>query len=108
MKGKSITGINPDLTIEEIMKSLRGYYLRNNLDEKEDSYAITLLKGDTPNKNCVTFTPEALANAVEDYNKTHKDSRLFINTEGNLAMSTYSYGRILEDGTVVEDKELGE
>lgn len=72
---------------------------------KKEKYEITLLKGNVPNKNCVTFTPEALANAVENYNKTHKDSRLFINAEGNLAMSTYSYSKILEDGTVVEDRE---
>lgn len=32
-------------------------------------YETTLLKGNTPNKNCVTFTSEALANAVENYNK---------------------------------------
>lgn len=72
---------------------------------KEEKYEITLLKANTPNKKCVIFTPEALANAVENYNKTHEDSRLFLNAEGNLAMTTYSHGRILEDGTVVEDKE---
>lgn len=72
---------------------------------KNEKYEITLLKGNVPNKHNVIFTPEALANAVENYNKTHEDSRLFINAEGNLAMSTYSYGKILEDGTVVEDKE---
>ena len=64
---------------------------------KEEKYEITLLKANTPSKNCVTFTPEALANAVENYNKIHKDSRLFINAEGNLAMSTYSYDKVLED-----------
>lgn len=69
---------------------------------------ITLLKGNVPNKNCVTFAPETLAKMVENYNKTHEDSRLFINAEGNLAMTTYSYGKILADGTIVEDKELGE
>lgn len=88
--------------VSEIDKRIfeRAYKLAK--DKKE--YEIILLKGNTPNKNCVTFTPEALANAVENYNKTHKDSRLFINAEGNLAMSTYSYGKILEDGTIVEDK----
>ena len=72
---------------------------------KKEKYEITLIKGNTPNKRNIVFTPEALANAVENYNKTHDDSRLFINVEGNLAMTTYSHGRILEDGTVVEDKE---
>ena len=38
---------------------------------KKEKYEITLLKGNTPNKNCTTFIPEALANAVENYNKTH-------------------------------------
>lgn len=69
---------------------------------KEEKYEITLLKANTPNKNCVTFTSEALANAVENYNKIHKDSRLFINAEGNLAMTTCSHGKPLEK------KELGE
>ena len=69
---------------------------------KEEKYEITLLKGNTPNKNCVTFTTEALANAVENYNKIHKDSRLFINIEGNLATTTYSYSKLLEK------KEVGE
>ena len=69
---------------------------------KEEKYEITLLKANALNKNCVTFTPEALANAVENYNKIHKDSRLFINAEGNLAMTTCSYGKFLEN------KEVGE
>lgn len=68
---------------------------------------ITLLKGNVPNKHNVTFTPEALVNAIENYNKTHKDSRLFVNAEGNLAMTVYSYSKILKDGTVLEGKELG-
>lgn len=68
---------------------------------------ITLLKGNIPNKHNVTFTTEALVNAVENYNKTHKDSRLFVNAEGNLAMTVYSYCKILEDGTVLESKKLG-
>lgn len=69
---------------------------------KEEKYEITLLKANNPNKNCVTFTPEALANAVENYNKTCKDSRLFINAEGNLAMTTRSYGKLLENTEVGE------
>lgn len=74
------------------------------LAKEKEGYEITVLKANTPDRHNVVFTPEALANAVENYNKTHKDSRLFINAEGNLAMSTYSYGKILEDGTIVEDK----
>lgn len=67
------------------------------MNKKEDSYEITLLKGNVPNKRNVTFTSEALANAAENYNKTHKDSRLFINAEGNLAMTIYSHDKVLED-----------
>ena len=69
---------------------------------KEEKYEITLLKGNVPNKHNVTFTSEALVNAVENYNKIHKDSRLFINAEGNLAMTTCSYSKLLEN------KEVGE
>lgn len=64
---------------------------------KKDKYKITLLKANTLNKNCVTFTPETLVNAVENYNKIHKDSRFFINAEGNLAMTICSHGKLLED-----------
>lgn len=109
------------LSYEELMKNLEYNYAvgasevvaemdkriferASKLAKEKESYEITLLKANTPNKHNVVFTPEALANAVENYNKTHKDSRLFINAEGNLAMSTYSYGKVLEDGTVVEEK----
>lgn len=92
------------LSYEELMKNLeynysvgasevvaetdkRVFEIVYKLAKGKKEYETTLLKGNTANKNCVIFTPEALANAVENYNKTHKDSRLFIN---------------------VEDKELGE
>lgn len=114
--------LNADsLSYEELMKNLKHNYTvgasevvaeidkhiferAHKLAKEKEWYEITVLKANTPDKQNVVFTPEALANAVENYNKTHEDSRLFINAEGNLAMSTYSYGEVLEDGTVVEDE----
>ena len=47
-----------------------------------------------------------MAKAVEEWNKTHTDSRMFVNAEGQLCISTYNWGHILEDGTVKVEGEL--
>ena len=71
---------------------------------KEEKYEITLLKANGPHKNHTRFSTEALTSAIESYNKSHENSRLFLQPDGSLAMSVYSWGEILEDGTIVERK----
>ena len=67
---------------------------------------IDLLKANEPTKNNKIYTLEALAGAIDNYNKTHKNSRLFLQSDGNIGMSVTSWGRIAEDGTVIEEKTL--
>lgn len=69
----------------------------------EDKYVI--LKVDEPNKNNQVFTPDAIKGAMEKWNKEHPDDEMFINAEGNLAMSSRRYGR-LENGVFIEAQEV--
>lgn len=66
----------------------------------KDKYVI--LKLDEPNKNNQVFTPEALKGAIEKWNKEHPDDEMFIDVEGNLAMSSKQFGH-LENGIFVQD-----
>ena len=66
----------------------------------KDKYVI--LKLDEPNKNNQVFTPEALKDAMEKWNKEHPDDEMFIDAEGNLAMSSKQFGH-LENGIFVQD-----
>ncbi len=69
----------------------------------ESSYVI--LKLDSPNKNNQVFTPDAIKGAMEKWNKEHPDDEMFINAEGNLAMSSRRFGRI-ENGIFIEAPEV--
>ena len=66
----------------------------------EDKYVI--LKLDESNKNNQVFTPEALKGAIEKWNKEHPDDEMFIDAEGNLAMSSKQFGH-LENGIFVQE-----
>ena len=66
----------------------------------KDKYVI--LKLDESNKNNQVFTPEALKGAIEKWNKEHPDDEMFIDVEGNLAMSSKQFGH-LENGIFVQD-----
>lgn len=65
----------------------------------EDKYVI--LKLDEPNKNNQIFTPNAIKGAMEKWNKEHPDDEMFIDAEGNLAMSSRRLGHI-ENGIFVQ------
>lgn len=67
----------------------------------EDKYVI--LELDKPNKNNQIFTSDAIKGAMEKWNKEHPDDEMFIDVEGNLAMSSRRLGHI-ENGIIVEDR----
>lgn len=64
---------------------------------------MTLIQGDVPNRDHVSYDLEAMAKAVGSYNKTHKESRLFLQPNGNIGMSISYQAKIAKDGTIVED-----
>lgn len=64
---------------------------------------MTLIWGDVLNRIPVSYDPEAMAKAIDSYNKTHKKSRLFLQPDGNIGMSISYQTKIAKDGTIVED-----
>ncbi len=109
------------MTFEEVMEGLRHNYLTGasevvaEIDKRiferaykfakeKRSYELTLIQGDVPNRNHVSYDPEAMAKAIDSYNKTHKESRLFLQPDGNIGMSISYQAKIAKDGTIVEDK----
>lgn len=109
------------MTFEEVMESLRHNYLTGasevvaEIDKRiferaykfakeKESYELTLIQGDAPNRNHVSYDPEAMVKAIDSYNKTHKESRLFLQSDGNIGMSISYRAEIAKDGTIVEDQ----
>lgn len=64
---------------------------------------MTLIRGDVPNRNHISYDPEAMVKVIDSYNKTHKKSRLFLQPDGNIGMSISYQTKIAKDGTIVED-----
>ena len=113
---------DPDtMTFEEVMEGLRHNYLKGTsevvaeIDKKifekaykfakeKESYELTLIQGDVPNRGHVSYDPEAMAKAIDSYNKTHKESRLFLQPDGNIGMSISYQAKIAKDGTIIEDQ----
>ena len=108
------------MTFEEVMEGLRHNYLKGTsevvaeIDKKifekaykfakeKGSYELTLIQGDVPNRNHVSYDFEAMVKAIDSYNKTHKKSRLFLQPDGNIGMSIPYQTKIAKDGTIVED-----
>lgn len=70
---------------------------------EEGKYVI--LELDEPNKNNQILTPNAIKGAMEKWNKEHPDDEMFIDAEGNLAMSSRRFGHI-ENGIFIEDRGI--